>query len=270
MSQMLRKDADRIISASLKAVLPDEAVQRALRAYQPRGGRTLLVAAGKAAWQMAAAAVNTLGHVDGGVVVTKYGHVRGEIPGVVCCEGGHPVPDEGSFAGTLDGRKVAGTEVTLHYPYKNAQGRQDFSFLNGTLLWCEAPAQGDWLLLHKGLLHELAQSAFLVQNGYTAVPLEGTGLDQTFECYSHDGDSALPEYLAHRLEKLAAEAKTLGAVRLCREGTMFYLRDRFYTVTTKVRDLPEEKTLTSNLLPERDEVFSFFRWQQKAKPETEQ
>ena len=72
------------------------------------------------------------------------------------------------------------------------------------------------------------------------------------------------------LEKLAAEAKTLGAVRLCREGTMFYLRDRFYTVTTKVRDLPEEKTLTSNLLPERDEVFSFFRWQQKAKPETEQ
>ena len=83
MSQMLRKDADRIISASLKAVLPDEAVQRALRAYQPRGGRTLLVAAGKAAWQMAAAAVNTLGHVDGGVVVTKYGHVRGEIPGVV-------------------------------------------------------------------------------------------------------------------------------------------------------------------------------------------
>ena len=100
MSQMLRKDADRIISASLKAVLPDEAVQRALRAYQPRGGRTLLVAAGKAAWQMAAAAVNTLGHVDGGVVVTKYGHVRGEIPGVVCCEGGPPVPDEGSFAGT--------------------------------------------------------------------------------------------------------------------------------------------------------------------------
>ena len=34
------------------------------------------------------------------MVVTKYGHVRGEIPGVVCCEGGHPVPDEGSFAGT--------------------------------------------------------------------------------------------------------------------------------------------------------------------------
>ena len=100
MNQALRKDADQIVASSLRAVLPDEAVQRALREFEPRGGRTLLVAAGKAAWQMAAAAVRTLGKVDGGVVVTKYDHVKGEIPGVVCCEGGHPVPDEGSFAGT--------------------------------------------------------------------------------------------------------------------------------------------------------------------------
>ncbi len=96
----LRADADRIIAASLRAVRPDEAVRRALQEYRPRGGKTLLVAAGKAAWQMAHAAVEALGGVDGGVVVTKYGHVAGEIPGVVCCEGGHPVPDEGSFAGT--------------------------------------------------------------------------------------------------------------------------------------------------------------------------
>ena len=60
----------------------------------------LLVAAGKAAWQMAHAAVEALGRVDGGVVVTKYGHVKGEIPGVTCCEAGHPVPDENSFAAT--------------------------------------------------------------------------------------------------------------------------------------------------------------------------
>ena len=100
MNQKLRADADKIISASIDAVKPDEAVQRALRSYQPRGGKTLLIATGKAAWQMAYAAVNVLGHVDGGVVVTKYDHVKGEIPGVICCEGGHPVPDEGSFSGT--------------------------------------------------------------------------------------------------------------------------------------------------------------------------
>ena len=99
MNQMLRADADTIITASIEAVKPDEAVQRALQSFTPKTGKTLLVATGKAAWQMANAAVKVLGRVDGGVVVTKYDHVKGEIPGVVCCEGGHPVPDEGSFAG---------------------------------------------------------------------------------------------------------------------------------------------------------------------------
>ena len=98
MKQMLRKDADQIIAASFKAVLPDEAVCRALRSFCPGAGKTLLIAAGKAAWQMANAAVKTLGHVDGGVVVTKSNHVKGEIPGVICCEAGHPVSDENSFA----------------------------------------------------------------------------------------------------------------------------------------------------------------------------
>lgn len=100
MNTLLRKDTDRIVTAGIRAVMPDEAVRRALDAYVPGPGRTLLVAAGKAAWQMAKAAVETLGHVDGGVVVTKYGHVMGPIPGVVCYEAGHPVPDENSFAAT--------------------------------------------------------------------------------------------------------------------------------------------------------------------------
>ena len=100
MNASLRKDADQIVRESIAAVLPDEAVRRTLREYSPGTGKTLLVAAGKAAWQMAKAAVDTLGQVDGGVVITKYGHVMGEIPGVVCYEAGHPVPDENSFAAT--------------------------------------------------------------------------------------------------------------------------------------------------------------------------
>ena len=100
MNTTLRKDADQIIAASLKAVLPDEAVFRALKSFRPGTGRTLLAAAGKAAWQMANAAVKALGRVDDGVVVTKYGHVKGEIPGVTCYEAGHPVPDENSFSAT--------------------------------------------------------------------------------------------------------------------------------------------------------------------------
>ena len=96
----LRKDVQDIVQASLKAVLPDEAVARALEQFRPQeGGRVVLVATGKAAWQMAQTAVKVLGRVDGGIVITKYDHVMGDIPGVLCCEAGHPVPDENSFAG---------------------------------------------------------------------------------------------------------------------------------------------------------------------------
>ena len=100
MNLALRRDADAIVRASLAAVLPDAAVQRALRDYRPGRGRTMLVAVGKAAWQMAKAALDTLGRVDDGVVVTKYDHVKGELPGVRCFEAGHPVPDENSFIAT--------------------------------------------------------------------------------------------------------------------------------------------------------------------------
>jgi len=100
MNQTLRAHADAIIAAAIEAVKPDEAVRRALQHFVPKGGKTLLIAAGKAAWQMARSAVDCLGYVDGGAVVTKYGHAMAEIPGILCCEGGHPVPDEGSFSGT--------------------------------------------------------------------------------------------------------------------------------------------------------------------------
>ena len=100
MNQKLRTDAEDIARSAIEAVNPDEAVKRALADFAPQG-RVFLVAVGKAAWQMARAAVRDLPRpVDGGVVVTKYGHVLEEIPGVACYEAGHPVPDEGSFRGT--------------------------------------------------------------------------------------------------------------------------------------------------------------------------
>ena len=78
MNNELHQKAMDIINDSIESVKPDEAVRRALKAFAPKGGRVLLVAAGKAAWQMAHAAVEALGRVDGGVVVTKYDHVKGE------------------------------------------------------------------------------------------------------------------------------------------------------------------------------------------------
>ena len=51
MEKTLRSCADQIVEASIRAVLPDEAVRRALKDFHPEG-RTVLVAAGKAAWHM--------------------------------------------------------------------------------------------------------------------------------------------------------------------------------------------------------------------------
>ncbi|MBQ4342677.1 MAG: DUF4147 domain-containing protein [Erysipelotrichaceae bacterium] len=97
----LRNDADVIIRQSIHRVLPDEAVAQALKDREFGSGRLLVVSAGKAAWQMAKAASDILkDRIDAGVVVTKYDHVKGEIPHIVCYEAGHPVPDENSFIGT--------------------------------------------------------------------------------------------------------------------------------------------------------------------------
>ena len=96
----LRSDAQTIISASIRAVQPDAAVRRALQGRE-FPDRVVLAAVGKAAWQMAKAARECLGNrMDAGVVVTKYGHVLGPIPGCTCYEAGHPVPDGNSFQGT--------------------------------------------------------------------------------------------------------------------------------------------------------------------------
>ena len=128
----LRKKAEYITDRAITAVLPNEAVVRALagREFGGRGdcgsaknaagdiscgaadahgsdasgaagGRVVLVALGKAAWQMAKSASDILGNrVDRGIVITKYDHVRAELPGLECYEAGHPVPDENSFRAT--------------------------------------------------------------------------------------------------------------------------------------------------------------------------
>lgn len=101
MNQLLHQHTESIVSAAIHAVLPDVAVVRALQGYRFGTGKIVLVAAGKAAWQMANAASDCLGdRIADGVVVTKYGHIKGPIAHIRCFEGGHPVPDDGSCRGT--------------------------------------------------------------------------------------------------------------------------------------------------------------------------
>lgn len=97
----LREDADAIIWEAIRKVLPDEAVKAALEGRTFGLGKIYVVSVGKAGWQMAKAAADILGkRMETGVVITKYGHAKGEMPGIRCFEAGHPIPDENSFKGT--------------------------------------------------------------------------------------------------------------------------------------------------------------------------
>lgn len=100
MDAALWQDADYIIEKSIAAVMPDEAVKAALAGKQ-FPGRVVLVAAGKAAWQMAKAAYDCVA-VDQGIVITKYDHAKGPIGNLIIREGAHPTPDENGFAATRE------------------------------------------------------------------------------------------------------------------------------------------------------------------------
>lgn len=105
MNQELRKDAKQIIDEAIASVQPDAAVRRALSNIV-FSEHVYIVAIGKAGWQMANAAVSYLQEngirYEKGVVLTKYHHVMGQLPRMLCVEAGHPVPDENSFKGTKE------------------------------------------------------------------------------------------------------------------------------------------------------------------------
>lgn len=95
----IREDALRIIKESIKAVLPEVSVIKALENKKFKGN-TVVIAIGKAAWNMANATKQTLGPIiSKGIIVTKYEHSKGPIEGFEIIEAGHPVPDENSVKG---------------------------------------------------------------------------------------------------------------------------------------------------------------------------
>lgn len=108
-------EALEITERAIKRVIPDQAVKKALEEMnfkKLRGdadnGKVVIIAIGKAAWQMAKAAKNWLESAEDdattnshkALVITKYGHVKGPIDGTLCIEAGHPTPDINSFVGT--------------------------------------------------------------------------------------------------------------------------------------------------------------------------
>jgi len=95
-----REDALEIARKAIDAVLPENALRRALEG-RLFPGKVVLVAIGKAAWRMAKAAADVLGdRILRGVVITKYGHSQGPIGNFEIYEAGHPIPDENTVIAT--------------------------------------------------------------------------------------------------------------------------------------------------------------------------
>lgn len=104
----MHNDAKRIIQDALRDAMPGAAVRQALEQieFNPEG-KLIVVSTGKAGWEMARAAVETLGErIHSGVVVTKYGHCKGELKPLELYEAGHPVPDENSYKATAHALKA--------------------------------------------------------------------------------------------------------------------------------------------------------------------
>ncbi len=96
----LLSDAEKIIKASIKTNLPNEAVREALHRIEFVGD-IFVLAIGKAAYKMAVATNEILKErIKSGVVITKYNHAEGKIDNFDIFEAGHPILDENSIKAT--------------------------------------------------------------------------------------------------------------------------------------------------------------------------
>ena len=87
--------------------MPGQAVRNALK-NKKFSGNVYLVAIGKAAWTMAHSAWEELGDkIKHGIIVTKYEHAFGDIPGMEIIEAGHPLSDHNTIAGTKKAVEMA-------------------------------------------------------------------------------------------------------------------------------------------------------------------
>lgn len=104
---MLRKDAQYIYENAIKDNLPDSAVIKALETLPKYSGKLILVAIGKAAYQMAKTASECLkSRIDRGIVITKYGHRGEDLSNIEICEASHPVLDESTLIATKKALRI--------------------------------------------------------------------------------------------------------------------------------------------------------------------
>ena len=97
----LRQDALTICRGAIDASMPGVLVERAMKQIPAAKGKTIVISVGKAAWLMAYGVAKILqDRFSNGIIITKYGHSKGEIKNFNIFEAGHPIPDENSLRAT--------------------------------------------------------------------------------------------------------------------------------------------------------------------------
>lgn len=92
MNRELRNQTDILIRSVLDDIRIDNVVRRELENYSYPKGKTIILAIGKAAYDMALAASEVV-KTDEGYILTKYGHSKGKIDNFEIFEASHPLTD---------------------------------------------------------------------------------------------------------------------------------------------------------------------------------
>ncbi len=171
-------------SSKQRSTVPSMTVARAL-ADKSFPARVFLVAVGKAAYRMAAAALDVLPvPVADGVVISKYGHLGEPLPGLRFFEAGHPVPDDNSVIAA-----EAAQAVTLPHTWNAIDGQDGGNdYWRGAARYSKSFPKPE-LKEHERLFIEFkgaAMSADVILNGRLLCHHEGG-----YSCFRADMTDAL-------------------------------------------------------------------------------
>lgn len=156
------------------------------------------------------------------------------------------------FSGEKDGLTLSGSEVTFHFKAQ-AGGTGGYHFFSGSLLQAKGPrrtGEEDLLFLREELYRYPEVKQYL-EEIYPQPPRTVEG----WLCFTKD---QVPQNWL--LEKLKGVPETVTALRLSPDIAAVYLDRRFYTGAKYPASMPTAKRLQENTLPERDELWRFFRW----------
>ncbi len=102
-----REEVNKVVNNVLLANRVDRSLKSALEKFSYPSGKLIVLAIGKAAYEMARVAEEALGEaIDEGMLITKYDHSKGTLKHCKVFEAAHPVPDENSFKATKEAIKM--------------------------------------------------------------------------------------------------------------------------------------------------------------------